>query len=145
MPYKNKEERNKRQKEIREQNPEQFRKRERAYYRRHSKEINERKRVQRTTDEFRAKRRARYRLKKPQQTAEERLMRACHQRITRAIHDGLMSRQPCRVCGVSDTEAHHEDYSKPYDVIWLCQVHHRRLHKSKEGYTVSDLNQMWGK
>ena len=25
-------------------------------------------------------------------------------------------------------EAHHTDYSRPYDVIWLCRGHHRDLH-----------------
>ena len=24
--------------------------------------------------------------------------------------------------------AHHEDYSKPYDVVWLCPPCHRNLH-----------------
>lgn len=30
-------------------------------------------------------------------------------------------------CSNTDLEAHHQDYSKPLDVIWLCQHHHRAL------------------
>lgn len=31
---------------------------------------------------------------------------------------------PCAVCGSTITEAHHDDYSKPLDVIWFCRKHH---------------------
>lgn len=33
---------------------------------------------------------------------------------------------PCSICGgTNHIEAHHEDYSKPLEVIWLCPKHHR--------------------
>jgi len=35
---------------------------------------------------------------------------------------------PCLVCG-KDAEAHHPDYSQPLDVIWLCDTHHKEVHK----------------
>jgi ribosomal protein S27AE len=49
--------------------------------------------------------------------------------ITRnAIRDGIIERKPCEVCGASKAEAHHDDYSKPLDVRWLCKKHHMEHH-----------------
>ncbi len=31
----------------------------------------------------------------------------------------------CSDCGETKVEAHHEDYSKPLDVEWLCKKHHK--------------------
>ena len=46
-----------------------------------------------------------------------------------AIRDGRLVRQPCEVCGTTENvQAHHDDYSKPLDVRWLCFVHHRQVH-----------------
>ena len=45
------------------------------------------------------------------------------------IRIGVISRLPCEICGDEKSEGHHEDYSKPYDVIWLCRKHHREIHR----------------
>ena len=38
----------------------------------------------------------------------------------------------CKVCGTNENvEAHHEDYSKPLEIIWLCRNHHREHHKNQ--------------
>lgn len=47
-----------------------------------------------------------------------------------AIRDGKIMRQPCEVCGAK-AEGHHENYSKPYDVRWLCRKHHNETHHPK--------------
>lgn len=44
------------------------------------------------------------------------------------IYDGKIIRQPCEVCGSVKTDGHHEDYSKPLDVHWLCRKHHAARH-----------------
>jgi hypothetical protein len=45
-----------------------------------------------------------------------------------AIKTGKLVRQPCVVCGNPESHGHHEDYSKPLDVIWLCRTHHTEHH-----------------
>ena len=36
--------------------------------------------------------------------------------------------QPCSVSGCSELgERHHEDYSKPKEIVWLCKKHHKML------------------
>jgi hypothetical protein len=52
----------------------------------------------------------------------------------RCIKTGILIRESCRICGTNENiEAHHEDYSKPLDIIWLCRNHHREHHKLIEG------------
>lgn len=46
--------------------------------------------------------------------------------VSNAIRDGRLQRQLCEVCG-DKAQAHHEDYSRPFDIRWLCFVHHREL------------------
>ncbi len=46
-----------------------------------------------------------------------------------AIRNGTIQRKPCEVCGNTKVEAHHEDYSKPLDVTWLCKKCHTEHHK----------------
>lgn len=41
---------------------------------------------------------------------------------------GTIRQIPCVVCGKVNSEAHHPDYLKPLSVIWLCHLHHARLH-----------------
>lgn len=51
--------------------------------------------------------------------------------IYKAITRGHLERKPCEVgvgCG-GRIEAHHDDYSRPLDVRWLCQRHHAELHR----------------
>lgn len=50
--------------------------------------------------------------------------RRAHHKVRYALAAGKLKRTPCVVCGVTTVQAHHEDYSKPLDVIWLCPIHH---------------------
>jgi hypothetical protein len=55
--------------------------------------------------------------------------RAAYDAVKYALKKGKLARQPCEVCGISKTHAHHSDYSKPLDVIWLCSFHHGNQHR----------------
>lgn len=49
--------------------------------------------------------------------------------LLKAVKAGRVKRPAsCATCDASRTEAHHADYSRPLDVIWLCRTCHSRLH-----------------
>ncbi len=51
-------------------------------------------------------------------------------KLNDAIRRGHLIKQPCQVCGrVDHVHGHHDDYSKPLHVMWLCPVHHRERHR----------------
>jgi hypothetical protein len=47
--------------------------------------------------------------------------------VNNAVRDGRLQRQPCWCCG-DKAQAHHPDYSRPLDVVWLCPKHHKQAH-----------------
>ncbi len=49
--------------------------------------------------------------------------------VGNALRDGRLQRQPCERCGAK-AQAHHEDYSKPLQVRWLCRLHHDMTHNT---------------
>lgn len=52
-----------------------------------------------------------------------------HVRVKRAVESGRLNRLPCQVCGTNEqVHGHHENYSRPLDVVWLCALHHHRHH-----------------
>lgn len=51
-----------------------------------------------------------------------------HYSVSNAVRDGRLKRLPCFICGAEKTEAHHPDYSRPLDVVWLCTQHHKDTH-----------------
>lgn len=46
-----------------------------------------------------------------------------------AVKIGTIIKTPCIICGNIKTEGHHEDYSKPLEVIWFCVKHHKQYHR----------------
>ena len=48
-----------------------------------------------------------------------------------AVKTGKLTRKPCVKCGAAKVEAHHADYSKPLDVMWMCKKHHMALHRQQ--------------
>ena len=55
--------------------------------------------------------------------------RYCHLLVYLAIKSGKLTRQPCEICGKLPADAHHDDYSEPLTIRWLCRRHHRLTHK----------------
>lgn len=51
-----------------------------------------------------------------------------HLAVANALRLGLLKKQPCEICGAEKTDAHHDDYSKPLVVRWLCRRHHAQHH-----------------
>ena len=54
---------------------------------------------------------------------------AAHSAVARALRSGQLIPIPCERCGDENSLAHHEDYDKPLDVMWLCQPCHKKRHK----------------
>lgn len=50
------------------------------------------------------------------------------QEVLKAIRKGILTKQPCEICGDIRVEAHHDDYNKPLKVTWLCKDCHKLLH-----------------
>jgi len=49
--------------------------------------------------------------------------------VAKAKRNGLLVPGPCEVCGTNkNIEGHHDDYSKPLSVRWLCRRHHAQHH-----------------
>jgi len=50
--------------------------------------------------------------------------------VAYAIRVGKLTKKPCEKCGETKVQAHHDDYSRPLDVRWLCSrchgIEHRR-------------------
>ncbi len=58
-----------------------------------------------------------------------RIKKNCREATHRRIRAGILVKQPCEVCGTNEMiEAHHDDYSKPLEVRWLCSRHHHDHH-----------------
>ena len=61
--------------------------------------------------------------------AEDSRRNVAHNQVARAVRNGTLVRQPCVRCGEAKSLAHHEDYDKPLEVMWLCQPCHKQRHK----------------
>lgn len=51
-----------------------------------------------------------------------------HVLVNNQVRAGNLVKEPCEICGSAESVGHHDDYSKPLKVRWLCQVHHKQWH-----------------
>lgn len=66
-------------------------------------------------------RKARYEARYPQK-------KIAHRALNYAVRLGRVVRLPCELCGNVKSQAHHDDYSKPLEVHWLCRQCHWTEH-----------------
>lgn len=56
-----------------------------------------------------------------------------YNKVQTAIRNGSLIKKPCERCGNEKVHAHHEDYSKPIDILWLCAKCHVKHHLQTAG------------
>jgi len=91
-----------------------------------------------------ASHRAYYRSKRQAQRRDKKLADAAHDAVYLALRSGRLQKSPCQICWDPKSEAHHEDYSKPLEVIWLCRSDHQRIHWRGPGPTGGPLRAVAG-
>ena len=62
--------------------------------------------------------------------------RAAHKAVELALLRGALTRLGCEKCG-ERAHAHHDDYSKPLLVRWLCPQHHAEAHHKMRAQALS--------
>lgn len=60
---------------------------------------------------------------------EQRLKANARSYLNVYLKRGLIEKGTCK-CGSKETEAHHEDYTKPLEVIWMCRECHLKHHQN---------------
>jgi hypothetical protein len=95
----------------------------RNYYQKNKEKILNQQRSEKAK-ELRRLRELKYREKRPERLRVRHL-------VYDAIKAGQLLKQPCSICNDINSHAHHEDYNKPFKIIWLCRRHHADLHIEK--------------
>ena len=72
---------------------------------------------------------AAYRNRQQDRSPEDRQKYLARKTVENHLKAGKLTRKPCERCGARKAQAHHEDYSKPLDVIWLCPKDHKARHR----------------
>lgn len=62
-----------------------------------------------------------------------------------AVKRGQIKRLPCERCASERAEKHHDDYSRPLDVRWLCKPCHAAHHRREREAASSEFSQFVAK
>lgn len=145
MPLKDPEARKKYNREHRLKNLEKYKQRDREYRENNAEKIYERNKkyvanniekqrtwVQKASRTWRKKHGAEY-YKQYAQKEGEHAKHAARARVYDAIRRGIFIRPGhCVFCGIQcKPHAHHDDYEKPLEVIWLCLLCHKSADKKR--------------
>lgn len=57
------------------------------------------------------------------------LQRECWAYYQKGLRNGWIIKGPCEHCASLKVQGHHEDYTKPLAVIWLCRRCHTKEHQ----------------
>lgn len=80
---------------------------------------------------------------RPQSFGTPEQRRSAYLAVAAAKRSGILVREPCFVCGHHKSEAHHEDYDRPLEVIWLCRMHHYRRHTGESLVEMVNRSSLW--
>ena len=94
-----------------------------AYYKEHKNEIAAYQK------EYYNKHKAEYEARNKKYRKNDPLKVKARGILNYAVEKGELLRLPCAICGNLKAEAHHEDYTQPLEVIWLCRTHHKARHE----------------
>jgi len=72
---------------------------------------------------------------------ERPIQKTCN-KVSWAIESGRIKKPPyCSCCGrKKKLNAHHRDYTRPYDIVWLCVCCHKFLHAYMKRIVHTHLN-----
>jgi len=87
------------------------------------------RKVYKQQPEVKAARREQERIHRLKASPEEALKSRARDALNYSIRYGYLVRKPCFICGSLPSDAHHKDYSKPLDVVFLCRNHHIVAHR----------------
>ncbi len=66
---------------------------------------------------------------KLKQIAKHPEKKAAYTIVNSAVASKKLTKGTCEICKAKKVEAHHDDYTKPLKVRWLCRIHHAELHR----------------
>ena len=117
---KNKKHLNKKKKEYRDKYPDRERETKKRYYSKNKDKILKQRRQSKKLQIW---------YKYYRKTPQNKIQHKCHNAVHQAIKKKKLTKNKCKVCGNPNSQAHHEDYTKPLDIIWLCSKHHYRKNR----------------